>query len=381
VKRSLFKAFICLAFLANSVSYACLPSFDEPEPREQKIETVQGTGEGCYYKRIPQPERTTNWTEQESWRTEFYVDGNAKPVFTEDGYSERSIACVEDELGRKHISFVNYGEGDNNSYEFNPYEEKWLNFYIDNQKVMSYALIELILRPDNFVWYFGDTCSGDYPIVLRKSAFIERNGIPLYQIITMDDQVTQFDLLTGEKITTEQPLNVVLTSAVREGNLEKVREALSQGADPNWGNEVEGTPLRLAVKLGYFRIVKELINSWASLEDKKFKVKESCVSEKCTQQLLLNWEDERFDESVLIANNLVFAATEAGNFDMVQFLVENGASVDSRDFDYPSDGFAIEIAVRNGNRNIYEYLLEQGANNHSVVFQDNDIIVVPVPPQ
>src|SRR5215217_4313253 len=53
--------------------------------------------------------------------------------------------------------------------------------------------------------------------------------------------------------------------AIRKGNMDAVRGALLEGADPNWRDENDLTPLIWFARKGHFEVFSELLNAGADM--------------------------------------------------------------------------------------------------------------------
>jgi hypothetical protein len=185
-----------LASLLQSV-WACLPPpYDENEERpEPQIEVVLGVGGSCYYKRIPKKDESLN---QVFWSTEFYLSTDDEtPTFVANTDFYSPIACVQDELGQSHISSVII------DYPWSIDDKSWLEFWLDNEVITSYAPIDIIKRPEN-VQHSPDPCAPG-PLYLQSSGFVKSQGTNqyIYQIQTFDNRFTKFNLLTGQQLPAE----------------------------------------------------------------------------------------------------------------------------------------------------------------------------------
>jgi ankyrin repeat protein len=329
-------------------AFACLPPMYEPEPREIKIEIAQGLGGDCYYKRVPQPEHTKEWTREESWRTEFYSSAVSKsPVFTKDYYYEGPIVCVESQKGEKHVSQVNR----NGASSVN--DKDWLEFLIDDQVVHSYAPIDVIQSEKNTL-QAGDTCNPQYTIYENSDKnFIldEEINRYVYEVRTLDNHIVRFDFLTGAKIPVDQPLDALLTDAISHGDVETVGEILLRGADPNKGNIIDGTPLHLAAQLENLEIARILLESGAEADVKNI-----------NHNLI---DDYDYGS---VEHQPVHVAAENGDLGMIELLWGFGANISQR-VTWTSDSFIspgeilspLEVAIKNDHGPVVSYLIDKGA--------------------
>jgi Ankyrin repeats (3 copies)/Ankyrin repeat len=306
------------------------------ERREIKVETVQGLGGDCYYKRIPQNYLGQNWDYEESWLTEFYANkDDVSPVFKKDYYFQDDIVCLEDEAGLKRIGWVDTSIIDDVR------DEGWLEFLIYDQIVRSYALIDVIGSEMNAIFY-ESTCGSGFE-ASRRQGFVldEESNRYVYEIVTLDNHIVRFDLLTGDKIPTEQPLDGLLADALIANDFETVKTLLTKGVDPNIGNQIDGPPIYLAVKSGNIEIVEMLLKSWADP----------------------NVQDARYYDVYDNDHNPVYAAVKDGNLEILQLLWAYGADVNQlQRLDYQTYQKPLDEAIANNRIDIVRYLLERGAD-------------------
>jgi hypothetical protein len=311
----------------------------EPEPRELKVEIVQGLGGDCYYKRIPplkQPDDV--WKQDDYWRTEFYASEDSKaPVYTRDYYFYNEIVCSSDANGIKHISVVG------SSYYINDVnEEGWLNFLVDGEIIKSYAPIDIIKDEENSL-AAGTTCDPpDLIDVSKRENFVleEETNVFVYQVVTLDNHVAHFDLLTGNDIPIKQPLDALLTDALVIGDIETAKDLLARGADPNKGNIIDGLPIYIAAKSNNIEMVRTLLRAGAETDTRDF----------------------QYRHLGDYAQNPLYVAAENGDLDVVELLWGFGADInqfmrlDSQTFQTPLD-----VAIRNNHVEVVKYLLMRGA--------------------
>jgi ankyrin repeat protein len=153
----------------------------------------------------------------------------------------------------------------------------------------------------------------------------------------------------------EEELQSVLVQASFEGNLEKVKELVCQGADIH---RIDDEPLRKASSRGHLEVVRYLLEHGA---DPHAKGNES-LQEACEggyleiMKLLVEYGADPH------ANNeyVLWWASWNGYFEIVKFLVEEGkADIHCR------KSVAFYWAVYFGHLEIVKYLLKSGANPQS----------------
>src|SRR5271157_1353911 len=136
-----------------------------------------------------------------------------------------------------------------------------------------------------------------------------------------------------EMFPMSHPLSSELDAAAKSGNLSKVKELLSQGADVNFRNNYGATPLIEASLRGYEAMVRTLLEHGA---------------------------DVGTADTVFGATALNFAAL-TGQAQVVEFLLKWGADVNAKDFDGRT---ALFEAALGGHTGVVAVLLEKGADIH-----------------
>lgn len=332
----------CLVVLivAGLLEPALACDIEVPPPRELKVETVQGLGGDCYYKRIPPLTRPDDvWEQDKYWRTEFYVSKDSvKPAFTRNYYFQSEIACLENANGDKSITTVDF-----NFYPENVSAEGWYRFFVNDQLVKSYSAIDVIQKEENSITYYVVCDPPVFTDVSLNQGFIfsEIENRYVYEVVNLDRHVVHFDLLTGELIPVVQSLDALLTDALVDNNANVVKDLLAQGVDPNQGNIIDGAPLYIAVKNNNAEMARMLLLAGA----------DAIVQDA--------YYDTDYDEE----QNAIYTAAKNGNLELVQLLWGFGANVnhlmrlDSQSFQSPLD-----VAVLNNYIEIVQYLLERGAN-------------------
>jgi Ankyrin repeats (3 copies) len=347
---------VVLLVVLGMLEPALACSIEETPPREIEVEVVQGLGGDCYYKRTPQPEQTVDWAREESWRTEFYLDKNAtKAVFTKDSYFYNQIVCLSGESD-EHISYVEQ-HGDE-GFE----SENWLEFFIDGQMIASYAPIDLLQRKDNLLR--GEACSDLFRRYVKDRfglKFDETTNTYVYQVKTFDNHLFNFDLSTGKMIFTEQAISTLLMDEILNDHVNEVQKLLAQGANPNTGNIIDGTPLHLATKLNRIEIAEILLKTGA-------KTRAEDLSEEEAQ------DPDLYDYSY-IPHNPIFLAASLGHLNIIKLLLDNGANINQQGNRYAGVPFvdesitALEISILNGHFDIASYLVMQGAEITSTTLE------------
>ncbi|WP_447933209.1 ankyrin repeat domain-containing protein [Wolbachia endosymbiont of Dactylopius coccus] len=128
-------------------------------------------------------------------------------------------------------------------------------------------------------------------------------------------------------------LNKELLTAVREGDLSKVRESINQGASMKAKNKFGRPPLVISAQKCHLDVMKFLLDKNADIEAK---------------------DDDG-------ATSLHWAAS-IGFLDMVKYLIEKGANINSK---MTYLGTALHLVVQEGNLYIVKFLLDRGADIES----------------
>jgi hypothetical protein len=347
---------LVLLIVLGTLESALACDFTSSEPQEIKVEVIEGLGGDCYYKRIPQPEQTENWTNQELWRTEFFTNQDAEvPAFVINDNFRSKIICNEDKQGSEHMSYVVI----DNTKDIS--DKSWLQVVVDSNVVASYAPIDIIQRPENYSRIYACGSSKRIYLNLTYGTYIkdDTSNTYFYQVETLDKHLVNFDLVTGEKLIPEQPLGALFMDAIRIGSLAEVQSLIDQGANPNTGNMIDGTPLHLASKLGSIEIVNALIESGAR------------VGNYATSVLTI--DDNGEDAG---GHAPLFVAAENGHLEVVELLLSHGANINQRGFEYESllsitaDALTVlEVAIVNNHVEVAAYIVEQGAEITSITLE------------
>jgi hypothetical protein len=330
------RAFITLLIILTLFPKVLACDIQPFEPKE--VEYTNGINGDCYTKRIPSGVSTYDITA--AGYTEFYLNKvDDEPLFTlPEWFWFPNILCISDSENIQHIAHVenlDYREGFDKS---NIDNKAWLGFYIDNQLVKSYSPIELIKSESNAGLFTG--CDFYYLGWNFGFVFDESRNQYVYQVMTGDEHVINFNPLTGEILDLPQTLDVQLMDAIKTNNVVEVRNLLSQGANPNSGNANDGTPLHVAASLGSIEMIEELLDASAEFDYKE----------------TTDWE------SLLgsVPHHPLYIAARNGHKDAVIFLLERGADVNAQGFiDYGNPHtYAIQATNR---QDIIQILLEAGA--------------------
>jgi len=126
-----------------------------------------------------------------------------------------------------------------------------------------------------------------------------------------------------------------LLKAAREGDVEKVKDLLARGADPN-AIKLGTTPLHIAAGHGHFDIVKILVENGANVNAKD-----------------------------LMGFTPLHSAIMGNHLAIVKFLIENGADINAKAENELPGGTGwtpLHLAASSGNLDIVKYLIDHGAD-------------------
>ena len=150
-----------------------------------------------------------------------------------------------------------------------------------------------------------------------------------------------------------------LILAVKENNLEIIRDLIQAGADPNEG---EG---ELLLKVENTDVLQELVNLGADIE--KYGGKALTLSENfnLSQKLLELGADPNY---TFIGQSPLLNATEDNNTEMIKLLLNYGADINIQD---KEDGWTpLMVAAYKGHVDLVRFLLKNGANPRLRSFED-----------
>lgn len=179
---------------------------------------------------------------------------------------------------------------------------------------------------------FGDRASDFfhpyYPEVERDTVLLELLRIKYSQA----DIDNEFDAWPKYKRKSQYEKDCELRQAVREGSHEEIKRAIDAGADVNDYGEDSGTPLYIALELGYHpvSILRLLVENGAWIE-----------------------------ESNCNGTTSLMRAVMAGDYDTVEYFIEQGADINRKN-DY--ENAAMIFAAKNGDVRMIKLLLAHGAD-------------------
>ncbi|KAF3923039.1 Ankyrin-2 [Dactylellina cionopaga] len=169
--------------------------------------------------------------------------------------------------------------------------------------------------------------------------------------------IVQLLVDNGIRFGEESDNEFVLRDAVRSGSLELVRYLIDQGVPPDTDNMWEETPLWQASMRGCYEIARLLIERGADANHMCSPI-EAAARHGClnTVELLFG---QGAEINVAFKSALV-GATYGRNYDIVLFLLDNGADLDGTG---EKGEVALQVAVRYGCYDIVRLLVERGASN------------------
>jgi ankyrin repeat protein len=163
-----------------------------------------------------------------------------------------------------------------------------------------------------------------------------------------------------------KPIELVteLCTAAESGSLDDIKELLALGADPNLKNSDGRTALHLAAAEGHLKVVRYLLKHGASV-----KVADRWGATPLNDAVKSNHKKiielmKKYGADTLFINEEREAATlcsaaARGDLALVKHLVENGTSVNSRDYDQRTP---LHIAASEGFLDIVQYLISKDAD-------------------
>lgn len=216
--------------------------------------------------------------------------------------------------------------------------------------------------------------------------------------IRNDDGYTALELATTDEIwdylrprTRDFNVNFALINSAKRGNLKQVKYYLSQGADINAKDNNGYTALMMAVGYvsdNHLEIIKYLISKGANLNAKKNNGGTALMTASCgnleavkalvnsnkflyffkTNRVDINAQNEHGETALMYALDCDFGGTKKFDiyFDIVKYLVENGANVNVKG---TLQGSALGLAINNSvypkekNLEVAKYLISKGADS------------------
>lgn len=151
----------------------------------------------------------------------------------------------------------------------------------------------------------------------------------------------------------------------RDGNLEVVKFLLEKGVDIASKNNYGETPLHLSSENGKLEVVKFLLEKGADIES-KFPFRRSPFPMDPLHELRKDklkkgtWVSKKGKDYGITP--LHMAATSGSNLEVVKFLLEKGANIESKQLDRKTP---LHVAVESGDFDLVKLLLERGANIES----------------
>lgn len=187
-------------------------------------------------------------------------------------------------------------------------------------------------------------------------------------IVNGDEALAQALLKAGaDPASVDGSGDSCLVMAIKTGNLAVVRLLLAAGAPADAADKAFGqTPLMVAARLGNVEVARLLLAKKANVDAQTrrgavpaFRLPSSNAGSKGAGIVRGGWPERGERDAVPGAKTpLLFAARE-GHLELVQLLVEAGASLEKADADAVTP---LLMAVLNGRFQVAKYLLGKGAN-------------------
>jgi len=154
-----------------------------------------------------------------------------------------------------------------------------------------------------------------------------------------------------------------LHEAVLEGDLQRVKKLLEQGANVNARNTVGWTPLHLAAEKGYLEVARLLVEKGADVnardDDGTTPLHFAALWGHLEVARLLVEKGADVDARNNFGTTPLHYAALGGHLEVARLLVEKGADVDARN----NNGWTpLHYAAPNGHLEVVRFLLEAGAN-------------------
>lgn len=188
--------------------------------------------------------------------------------------------------------------------------------------------------------------------------------MPIYAMdstkVDISHSQNEYAAIIPNPIELENKSNIVLVNALTLGDVEMLKEALSNGANINLKMTFNVSPLHLATGKGHLDIVKHLITNGAYVDEK---------DDADATPLDYAFRAEQFDIIKYLittcnpANSRnstpLTIAAELGWLEIAQRLIESGAAVNAQDINGCT---ALERAASQGYLEIVKLLIANGAN-------------------
>ncbi len=244
----------------------------------------------------------------------------------------------------------------------------------------------------SIVFFVGCSTSSDAEKQIARDA-LRNKGIPFtvpaFIKTSYQGQSDNVDLfIKGGMEVDSADDETALLAAVRADKKEIVEMLLNNGADCNVDSYM-GSPLCLAAKNGSYEISQMLIEHGAKENYYKYSVSPLLNAIKynhpeITELLILSGADADWADPVT-GKTLLMVASENGNNNIIDLLLENGADINEKD---KSGSDALYYAALNGRKEAVALLLDKGASmlnkkglmNRSVItaFGKNDKEIIKI---
>ena len=186
----------------------------------------------------------------------------------------------------------------------------------------------------------------------KESSEKSTSGLQSQQTNSSNTKEFKFKNFDIHKIAPKQPQDQ-LFEAIKKGNLSDVINAIKNGANINGQDKNGNTPLDKASQNGHFEIVRFLVENGADIHKRDVLYPAAYKGDENIVKYLV---EHGADVS---KSNALYAAVSNDHENVVKYLIEHGADINKTDkFGWTP----LLLAMTKGHGNIVKYLVEHGAN-------------------
>lgn len=245
------------------------------------------------------------------------------------------------------------------SIGYNPQKDLW--YFINASKIQTRRVAnEQTLAQEVFNAFrlYPDTLS---LIFYTSKKPYSPNLVPLLQNLLHTDKNLTLSLDQAQRIPADK-LGILLASACEKNSLDAVSMLLEAGADPNWLNPDEQTPLCIACTQCHLDVAKLLIAKGANINHLSHNgltpLQIACLQEDLDMMDLLIRNHADINIKAFHGVTALYSACENGSLSAVAFLLSKGARPNiANDFSVSP----ILIASYLGHTEVIEQLISHGA--------------------